>query len=111
MVPKDQIPIPMVWSMKCKRNPIGEIMKWKVQLCAGGHRQQFGIDYWSTYSPVVSWSTVQLMILTALLLDWHMESIDFVLAFPHLQGSPFRTCRRRQTTSQKFTNSCRICTV
>ena len=81
-VPKGRIPIPMVWSMKRKRNPIGEITKWKARLCAGGHRQQFGIDYWSTYSPVVSWSTVRLMIVTALLLNWHMESIDFVLAFP-----------------------------
>ena len=82
IVPKGRIPILMVWSMKRKRNPIGEITKWKARLCAGGHRQQFGIDYWSTYSPVVSWSTVRLMIVTALLLDWHMESIDFVLAFP-----------------------------
>ena len=82
VVPKGRIPIPMVWSMKRKRNPIGEITKWKARLCAGGHRQQFGVDYWSTYSPVVSWSTVRLMIVTALLLDWHMESIDFVLAFP-----------------------------
>ena len=82
VIPKGRVPIPMVWSMKRKRNPIGEITKWKARLCAGGHRQQSGIDYWSTYSPVVSWSTVRLMIVMALLLDWHMESIDFVLTFP-----------------------------
>ena len=82
VVPKGCIPIPMVWSMKRKCNPIGEITKWKARLCAGEHCQQFGMDYWSTYSPVMSWSTVCLMIVTALLLNWHMESIDFVLAFP-----------------------------
>jgi hypothetical protein len=74
--------IPMVWAMKRKRNPIGEIIKWKARLCAGGHRSIENIDYWSTYSPVVSWSTVRLMIVFALLNDWHMESIDFVLAYP-----------------------------
>eukprot|EP00980_Cylindrotheca_fusiformis_P020590 scaffold7642_cov88-Cylindrotheca_fusiformis.AAC.1 len=74
--------IPMVWAMKRKRNPVGEIIKWKARLCAGGHRSVENIDYWSTYSPVVSWSTVRLMVVFALLNDWHMQSIDFVLAYP-----------------------------
>jgi hypothetical protein len=74
--------IPMVWAMKRKRNPLGDIIKWKARLCAGGHRSIENIDYWSTYSPVVSWSTVRLMIVFALLNDWHMESIDFILAYP-----------------------------
>ena len=33
-VPRNKIPIPMVWPMKRKRNPIGEIIKWKARLCA-----------------------------------------------------------------------------
>jgi hypothetical protein len=74
--------IPMVWAMKRKRNPIGDIIKWKACLCAGGHRSIENVDYWSTYSPVVSWSTVRLMIVFALLNNWHMESIDFILAYP-----------------------------
>lgn len=74
--------IPMVWSMKRKRNPLGEITKWKARLCAGGHRSIEFVDYWNTYSPVVTWSTVRLMITMALINDWHMRSIDFVLAFP-----------------------------
>jgi hypothetical protein len=64
----------MVWAMKRKRNPIGEIIKWKARLCAGGHRSIENIDYWSTYSPVVSWSTVHIMIIFALLNDWHLSS-------------------------------------
>lgn len=81
-VPRDRVPIPMVWSMKRKRNPIGDIVKWKARLCAGGHRSIEGIDYWATYSPVVSWSTVRLLVTSALIQNWYMESIDFVLAFP-----------------------------
>ena len=37
-VPKHKTAIPMVYLMKRKRNPLGEIIKWKVWLCAGGHR-------------------------------------------------------------------------
>jgi hypothetical protein len=40
------------------------------------------VDYWNTYSPVVSWNTVRILIVMALLNGWHMRSIDSVLAFP-----------------------------
>ena len=81
-VPTNRKPIPMVWSFKRKRNPIGEIVKYKARLCAGGHKQIHGVDFWSTYSPVVSWTSVRLMLILALLQGWHINSIDFVLAFP-----------------------------
>ena len=81
-IPSHKRAIPMVWSMKQKRDPLGNIIKWKARLCAGGHRSIETIDYWSTYSPVVSWNTVRLMIVFALTNNWHMRSIDFVLAFP-----------------------------
>jgi hypothetical protein len=81
-IPAHKLPIPMVWSMKRKRNPVGDIVKWKARLCAGGHKSLPFIDYWSTYSPVISWNTVRVMVVMALLNGWHMRSIDFVLAFP-----------------------------
>ena len=81
-VSRGKKPIPMVWSMKRKRDPLGNITKWKARLCAGGHRSVEFVDYWSTYSPVVSWSTVRILITMALVNDWKMRSIDFVLAFP-----------------------------
>ena len=87
-IPPGKRPIPMVWSMKCKRDPLGTVIKWKARLCAGGHRSLANVDYWDTYSPVVSWSTVRLMLIFALINDWHMESIDFVLAFPQ---APIKT--------------------
>ncbi|CAJ1935468.1 unnamed protein product [Cylindrotheca closterium] len=80
--------IPMVWAMKRKKNPLGEIIKWKASLCAGGHRSIENVDYWDTYAPVVSWSTVRLMVIFALINNWHMESIDFVLAYPQ---APIKT--------------------
>ena len=72
----------MLWSMKRKRNPPGEITKYKARLCVGGHKSIENVEYWATYSPVVSWSTVRLFLLLALINNWTMRSIDFVMAFP-----------------------------
>ena len=55
-VPRNKIPMPMVWSMKRKRNPIGEVIKYKARLCAGGHKSLEFMDYWDTYSPIMSWN-------------------------------------------------------
>ena len=61
--------IPMVWSVKQTRYPLGDIVKWKASLCAGGHWSKESINYWATYSPVVSWSKVRLMIVFDILND------------------------------------------
>jgi hypothetical protein len=87
VVPRKSIPahkllILMVWSMKRKRNPVGDIVKWKAYIYAGGRKLLPFIDYWSTCLPVVSWNTVRVMVVIALPNNWHMCSIDFVLAFP-----------------------------
>ena len=68
--------------MKQKRNPIGEIVKWKARLCAGGHRSIEFVDYLDTYSPVVSWQTIRLIFTLAIVNNWHIKSIDFVVTFP-----------------------------
>ena len=81
-VPPSKKCIPMVWSMKRKRNHVGEVTKWKARLCAGGHRSVEFVDFWDTYSPVVSWQTVRLVFILAIINNWHIRSIDFVLAFP-----------------------------
>ena len=72
----------MVWSMNQKRDPVGEVIKWKARLCAHGGMSVHGETYWDTYSPVVSWSSVRLMLILALILGWEMRSINFIMAFP-----------------------------
>ena len=84
-LPPNKRPLPMVWSMERKHNPLGEITKWKARLCAGGHKSIENVDYWATYSLIVSWSTVRLILVLALINNWTMKSIDFVMAF--LQAS------------------------
>lgn len=86
-MPRNAKPINMVWSMKRKRDPTGEIIKWKARLCAHGGMQVYGDTYWDTYSPVVSWSTVRLVMILAIILGWEMRSIDFILAYPQADVS------------------------
>ena len=35
-VPRNAKPIPMVWTLRRKRDPTGTVVKWKARLCAGG---------------------------------------------------------------------------
>ena len=80
-VPKNAKPIPMVWTLRRKRDPAGKILKWKACLCTGGHCQVFGDTYRTTFAPVVSWTTVWCVFIMALMLGWHVRSINFVMAY------------------------------
>ena len=80
-VPQNAKPIPMVWTIRRKRDPAGGILKWKARLCAGGHHQEYGDTYWSTFAHVLSWTTIWCIFVLALLLGWHMRSINFIMAY------------------------------
>jgi hypothetical protein len=81
-VPRGNRPIMAVWAMKRKRDPAGEIIKWKARLCAHGGQQTYGVNYWDTYAPVVSWTSVRLVFIIAVMMGWNIRQIDFVLAYP-----------------------------
>lgn len=74
--------IQAVWSFKRKRHPDGSLNKHKARLCAHGGMQQWGVNYWETFSPVVNWMSVRLVLTMSLMFDLETRSIDFVLAFP-----------------------------
>ena len=75
-----------VWSMKRKRQvSTGEVYKWKGQLCINGSSQEQGINYWETFSPVVTWETVRSLLTLAIMNGWETRQIDFVLAFPQAE--------------------------
>ena len=88
MIPRSQVPagtkvLPAVWSMKRKRRvATGEVYKHKARLNIGGHKQEYGVNFWETYSPVVNWFTIRLFLTLALIFHWYTRQIDFVLAFP-----------------------------
>ena len=81
-MPEGMKAIKSIWSFKRKRTPSGELLKHKARLCAHGGMQQWGENYWETYSPVVNMLTVRLLLLICKIHGLHSKSIDFVLAFP-----------------------------
>ena len=83
-VPKGQRVLPSVWSMKRKRHiKSQEVYKWKSRLNVGGHKQIKDIDYDLTYSPVIAWPTIRLMLAWCVLNGWITQQLDLVLAYPH----------------------------
>ena len=81
-LPNATRPIKAIWSFKRKRKPDGELLKHKARLCAHGGMQQWGNNYWETYSPVVNMLTVRLILALAKIHNLDSKAIDFVLAFP-----------------------------
>jgi hypothetical protein len=88
IVHKDEIPegttlLPAVWAMRRKRHiATQEAYKWKARLNVHGGKQEHGVNYWETYSPVVSWTTIRLYLTLSILNKWATRQVDFVLAFP-----------------------------
>jgi len=82
-IPSETKILPAVWSMKCKRRiATGEIYKWKARLNVHGGKQEKGIHFWETYSPVVSWFSIRVFLIIAIINGWHTRQVDFVLAYP-----------------------------
>jgi len=92
VVPRRRVPqgvpvLPAVWAMRRKRRiATREVYRWKARLNVGGHKQQYGINYWETYSPVVSWPVIRLILALAIIKKWHSRQIDYIQAYPQAEA-------------------------
>ena len=80
--------LPSTWAFKCKQYPDGRIKKFKARFCAQGDRQVEGVDFFETWSPVVQWSTVRLMLIFSSILDLKSAQADITAAFVHADLPP-----------------------
>ena len=71
-----------IWYFKRKIFSDRIIMNNKAILFAHGGIQKWGVDYWETYSPVVSWISVRFLISIASIHSLPSIPIDCILAFP-----------------------------
>ena len=81
-MPKGAKTILSIWAFKIKRLPDGTVTKHKARLNAHGVMQRWGIDYWETYTPVVNWIRMRLLLVLSIVHGLETKAIDFVLAFP-----------------------------
>ena len=81
-IPKGVKVLDAVWALRRKRDlKTNKISKHKARLNVNGSQQIYGLHYYDTYSPVVSWVTVHLFLILSILLSWHTTQVDFVQAY------------------------------
>ena len=64
------------WVFQVKYNPDGSISRYKVRLVAKGFHQTHMIDYTETFSPVVKFSIVRVILSLAVLNHWVVRQVD-----------------------------------
>jgi hypothetical protein len=71
------------WTLRCKRYPDGLIKKLKALFYVRDDKQLEAVDYIETHAPVVSWTTIRLMLIPAFILGLTTQQIDYTSAFLH----------------------------
>uniref|UniRef100_A0AAV1UAU9 Integrase catalytic domain-containing protein n=1 Tax=Peronospora matthiolae TaxID=2874970 RepID=A0AAV1UAU9_9STRA len=59
----------------------GSIDKYKARLVAKGFKQQYGMDHTETFSPVVKYVTLRMVIAVAKYFGWTIDQLDVLTAF------------------------------
>jgi hypothetical protein len=71
------------WVFKVKHNPDGTVEHFKARLVAKGFKQHHGIDYDDTFSLVVKFTTIHVLLSLAVTQGWHMRQLNIDNAFLH----------------------------
>ncbi|GJQ90032.1 putative RNA-directed DNA polymerase [Tanacetum coccineum] len=71
------------WVYKLKRDKNGVITCYKARFVAKGFRQQPGIDFHETFSPVVKSTTIRAVLSLAVTNNWPLRQLDVHNAFLH----------------------------
>ena len=74
--------LPCVTAFTIKRKN-GNINKFKVRICAGGHRQKAGVDYTEVHSPSLGQESVRALLAYAARYKYKIDQLDIIGAYPH----------------------------
>ena len=69
------------WVFAEKKDKDGVIVRYKARLVAKGFKQEYGIDYYETFSPVCEKNTLRLMLTLAGMNGWLVHQLDVKTAF------------------------------
>ena len=81
--PTSRHPIGCKWVFRIKRHPDGTVDKYKARLVAKGNLQEYGKDYFDTFSPVTKPVTIRTVLSLALSRGWSLRQLDVNNAFLH----------------------------
>lgn len=95
------------WVFKYKQDSDGNL-KYKARLVAKGYSQREGIDYVETFSPVVRYSSLRLLMAMTVKFGWKIEQMDVVTAFLHGDISETIYMRQPEAYDDGSGNVCRL---
>jgi hypothetical protein len=82
-VPEGVQIVPSVWSMQRKCDlTMNEIKSHKARLNLHSGKQTYGMNYFETYAPVVTWFAIRLMIIFGVIFCWALCQVNFFMAYP-----------------------------
>ena len=84
-LPAGRSPVTVKWVFKIKTKSDGTVDRYKARCCARGFSQRKGIDYQETYSPVVRYESVRILLAVVAFNDLDMIQFDIKTAFLHGQ--------------------------
>ena len=97
------------WVYKIKRRINGSIERYKARLCAKGFLQIKGIDFNDTFSPVVRYDSIRLLLALAIINTMNIQQFDVNTAFLHgsldeevFMRQPEGYCKDPNLFSQSF---------
>jgi hypothetical protein len=69
------------WVLKIQYGPQGEVQQYKARLVTKGYTQSYGIDSLQTFSEVVMFQTLCLLLVLATFKDFAIHQIDIKAAY------------------------------
>lgn len=81
--PTDHPIIDNRWTYKVKTNNDGSIQRFKARLLARGFKQQAGVDYHETFSPVARFNSIRTILSVAASRNLKLQHFDIKTAFLH----------------------------
>ena len=76
LIPREEVPEntkvpPSVWAMRRKRHAkTGQVYKHKARLNVHGRKQEYAVNFFETYAPVVTLMTIRMVLVLAILNSW-----------------------------------------